>query len=319
MKAPAFWRTGGAASVALAPLGWLYGAATRARLAVGRPYRAPVPVFGVGNLTAGGTGKTPTVVAILSRLAERGIEAHAVTRGHGGTEKGPLRVDPVAHRADAVGDEPLLLSAHAPTWVARDRAAGVRAAVEAGARAVVLDDGHQNPSVAKDLSIVVVDAEAGFGNGRMIPAGPLREPVRTGLARADAVLLIGEGEVALPGYDGLVLRGRLRPRFSGISLSGARVFAFCGIGRPEKFFDTVRAAGAVVVDSESFPDHHRYAPRMVERLLARADGQGLMAVTTEKDMVKLPPSVIGSVWPVPVGMVPEDETAFAALLEGAVA
>lgn len=313
MKAPGFWQKGGLLAWLLAPAGWLYAAAGRVRRSMAAPYRAPVPVICVGNLTAGGTGKTPTVIDLLGRLQARGIEAHAVTRGYGGSERGPLRVDMDRHSAAQVGDEPLLIAATAPVWVARSRAAGVRAAVEAGAGAVVLDDGHQNPSVEKDLSIVVIDGEAGFGNGLIVPAGPLREPVGEGLARADAVLVIGEGTP--PVFDGPVLRARLIPRFSGIDMQGARVLAFAGIGRPEKFFATVRGLGATVVDSEAFPDHHPYDTRILDRLFARADEQGLTLVTTEKDMVKLPKSAIGRVWPVPVALGFEDETAIDSLLD----
>ncbi len=314
MKAPDFWRTGGAMAAALSPLGALYGWGARVRALLARPYEAPVPVICVGNLTLGGTGKTPVVIDLLQKLAARGVVVHAVTRGYGGTERGPHRINLKEDRAKRVGDEPLLLAAHAPAWVARDRAAGIRAAVAAGAGAVVTDDGFQNPGFAKSLSLVVVDGEAGFGNGRVFPAGPLREPVARGLARADAVVVMGPGDA--PAFDGPLLRAGLEPRASGMSLEGARVFAFAGIGRPEKFFDTVRALGAEVVDCEGFPDHHRYTGSMVNRLIARADEQGLQVVTTEKDMVKMPPSVRGIIWPVPVGVAWEDEGAVEALLDG---
>jgi len=313
VRAPAFWQRPGAPGTILAPLGLLYGLAGRARAAVARPYRAPVPVICVGNLTLGGTGKTPVAIDLLHRIAARGIAVHAVTRGYGGTERGPHRIDLRSDGPKRVGDEPLLLAAHAPTWVARDRAAGIRAAVAAGAGAVVTDDGFQNPGFAKALSIVVVDAEAGFGNGRVFPAGPLREPVARGLARADAVAMMGQG--AAPGFDGVTLRAALAPRVSGMSLAGARVLAFAGIGRPEKFFATLRGMGAEIVDSEAFPDHHAYTGSMVNRLLARAEEQGLTAVTTEKDMVKMPPSVRGRVWPVPVGVEWDDGGAVEALLD----
>ena len=300
MKAPEFWRTGGLLSQLLAPAGALYALAGRVRRKLAAPYHAPVPVICVGNLTVGGTGKTPTVIDLLQRLQARGIEVHAVSRGYRGSEHGPLRVDMDMHTPVDVGDEPLLLAAFAPTWVSLDRAAGVRAAVEAGAQAIIFDDGHQNPSVGKSLSIVVIDATVGFGNGRVIPAGPLREPIAEGLLRADAALLIGEGSVLLSSFEKPILRATFIPRVSGLDLNGKRVFAFAGIGRPKKFFDMLRDMGAVVADTEAFPDHHIYDARLVERLLARADEQGLTAVTTEKDMVKLPRSVIGKIWPVPI-------------------
>lgn len=320
MKEPGFWREDGLLPRLLTPLGWCYALAGRIRASFARPYRAPIPVICIGNLTAGGAGKTPTAIAALRSLIAVEIEVHAVTRGYGGSIKGPHRVNLRKDGYLRVGDEPLLLAAEAPTWVARDRAAGIRAAVEAGAQAVVLDDGHQNPGFARDLSIVVIDGGAGFGNGRVIPAGPLRESVAQGLARADAVVLIGE---PMPGLEAqlagkTILRAKLEPRFSGISLSGRRVFAFAGIGRPEKFFATVRELGAELVDTESFPDHHVYDNRMINRLVDRAANQSLVAVTTEKDMVKLPRSVRGLVWPVPVGLTFDHEEKFDNLLNAAV-
>src|SRR5690606_13841179 len=241
MRAPGFWFTPphrpALAARLLTPLGRLYAAATARRLARGPGYRAAVPVICIGNLNAGGTGKTPTALALAQRLLARGLAVHIVSRGHGGSLPGPVQVDAARHTAAETGDEPLLLSAFAPTWISRDRAAGVRAAEGAGAQAILLDDGFQNPSVAKDLSLVVADAERGFGNGRCLPAGPLREPLAKGLARADALLTIGEPAaqerflaawgtaVALPH-----LKGRLAPLQMGMDWRGERVIAFAGIG-----------------------------------------------------------------------------------------
>jgi len=249
-------------------------------------------------------------------LMEHGLVVHAVSRGYGGTERGPLLVEIGKHVASQVGDEPLLIASYTPTWIAKDRVAGVRAAVDAGAQIIVLDDGFQNPSVAKDLSLIVVDAGYGFGNGRTLPAGPLRESVEVGMVRADAVILIGDAPEPWPAvFKGKpVLTASLRPRFSGMSLDGARVLAFAGIGRPEKFFATVREQGATIVDSESFPDHHTYSRPIIDRLLARADAQDLMVVTTEKDAVKLPKDTLGKIWPIPVGLVFDHEDAVEDLL-----
>src|SRR6266566_7176028 len=198
MRAPEFWHArngprGGLAAGLLAPLGIAWDAASRLRRAVARPYRAPVPVICVGNLVAGGSGKTPVVLALAASIATTGLTIAVVTRGYGGRLGGPLRVDPAEHEADAVGDEALLIAGCAPCWVSRDRAAGVREAVATGAGAILLDDGFQNPAIEKDLSLLVVDAEYGFGNNRVIPAGPLREPAASGLARTDAVVLLGAG------------------------------------------------------------------------------------------------------------------------------
>ena len=305
MRAPGFWqRPPGLAAAALAPLGALYAAATARRVA--RPgARVGAPVISVGNLSAGGTGKTPTVMALLGRVPG----AHVVTRGHGGTLRGPVRVDPARHSAAETGDEPLLLAALAPTWVARDRAAGARAAVAAGARAIVLDDGHQNPALRKDLSIVVVDAEAGFGNGRPIPAGPLREPVAAGLARADLTLSLGadaaQAALDLPEPPPR-LRGRLAPLATGMDWRGLPVFAFAGIGRPEKFFDTLRALGADLRGTEALADHQPLTPALLHRLGERAARLSAQPVTTEKDAVRLPASLRGRVLVLPVRLEVED-------------
>ena len=325
MRAPAFWRRPpGALAAALAPASWLWllGGAIRRRRA--RPLRAPIPVICVGNLTAGGAGKTPTTLAVLAALAERGVAAHAVSRGYGGSERGPRRValdDPAAR----VGDEPLLLAAQAPTWVARDRAAGVAAAAAAGAEVAVLDDGFQNPGVLKDLSLVVVDAETAFGNGRVIPAGPLREPVAEGLARADAVVLIGEdahADATLAAWPALaarpVLRARLAPLPTGLPLEGAAVVAFAGIARPEKFFATLRGLGARLVAAHGFPDHAPHAPALIRRMVAEARAADAMLVTTEKDAVRLPPALRREVMAIPVRLVFDDPAALAALFPEAV-
>jgi tetraacyldisaccharide 4'-kinase len=218
---------------------------------------------------------------------------HIVTRGYGGRLGGPVRVDPARHDAVAVSDEALLLAARAPCWVARDRADGVRAAVAAGAQMVVLDDGFQNPGIAKTLSFLVVDAAYGFGNGRVIPAGPLRENLARGLSRADAIVLLGAdaqpGWLASLGIDRAppVLHAVLRP-IAGERLAGARLLPFAGIGRPEKFFSTLRELGAELVGTRSFPDHHPYRAGEIARLLRAAERVQARLVTTAKDVVRVP-------------------------------
>ncbi|MGH6827650.1 MAG: tetraacyldisaccharide 4'-kinase [Rhizomicrobium sp.] len=285
MRAPEFWSRRGAASALLSPLGALYGASVALKARVARPFRAAAVVISVGNLTAGGSGKTPLARAVGARLLDRGRRVFFLTRGYGGREAGPYQVA-MGDGADRVGDEALLLAERAPTIVARRRAEGARLAVARGAEIIVMDDGHQNFSVVKDLSLVVVDGESQFGNGCMIPAGPLREPVRQGLARADAVIVMGSGNPDLGHYRGTVLSARLLPEEN--PLDRKRVFAFSGIGRPEKFVATLHQVGAFVDGARFFADHHRFAAREIAAL--RKSAAGRLLVTTEKDFVRLKPA-----------------------------
>ncbi|HEY0266348.1 MAG TPA: tetraacyldisaccharide 4'-kinase [Rhizomicrobium sp.] len=282
MRAPDFWQRRGPLAMALAPLGALYGASVAFKARLAKPYAAKVPVICVGNLTAGGSGKTPVAIAIAQALRARGHRPFFLTRGYGGGERGPALASR-AHSAAAMGDEALLLARTAPAIVARDRAAGARLAEEKGATVLVMDDGHQNFTLRKMLSLVVVDAETGFGNGLLIPAGPLRESVAQGLARADAVVLVGDGAPDLQGFRGPVLRAHLKA--DGAALAGKPVFAFAGIGRPEKFAASLEESGALVTASCFFDDHHPYAEDEVAALKAMA-GEAML-VTTEKDFVRL--------------------------------
>jgi tetraacyldisaccharide 4'-kinase len=314
MRAPDFWGRGrgGLRARALSPVSLLWRLGALARGGPAKP--AGLPVISIGNLVAGGAGKTPTAIAVAERLLERGRAPHFVTRGYGGRTAGPHRVDPEKDGADLVGDEPLLLAAVAPTWVARDRHAGAVAARFAGADCVVLDDAHQNRTVCKSLSLVVVDAGYGFGNGHVMPAGPLREPVAQGLKRADAVVLIGQGDVA-----GLltttVLRARLEP--ADDRLRHKRVVAFAGIGRPEKFFDTLRGLQCEIVSAYGFPDHHTYTPDEVMRLVDEAGAAQAALVTTEKDRVRLPLEARGMAQALPVRLHIRDWQALDSLLDKA--
>ncbi|MFQ5467849.1 MAG: tetraacyldisaccharide 4'-kinase, partial [Kiloniellaceae bacterium] len=262
--------------------------------------------------------KTPLAIAMAAAWRARGRRPHCLARGYGGHERGPLRVDPARHDARAVGDEALLLARAAPTWIARDRVAGARAAAGAGADVVVLDDGFQNPCLRKDLSLVAVDGAYGFGNGRVMPARPLRESMERGLARADAVVVIGPDA----GGIGRALRGgppvlsaRLEPNPEAAALRGRRVLAFAGIGRPEKFFATLVALGARVAEKCPFPDHHPYRQGEVDHLLARAAELDATPITTEKDAARLPADTRQRIAVLGVALVWDDPAALDLLLD----
>lgn len=309
---------------ALKPLGWIWAAVTARRIANTAPADPGCAVISVGNLTVGGSGKTPVARETLRLLRAAGVEAQGLSRGYGGRLEGPVRVDPQIHTADDVGDEPLMLAQGSPVWIARDRVAGARAAVAEGAQALVLDDGHQNPALKKTVSLIVVDGETRgdewpFGDGSVFPSGPMREPLKAGLARADAVVVILPTDVEEADPELLAVFGalpvfvaRLTPE--GPPPSGAQV-GFAGIAKPWKVERSLKAAGCDLVDFVPFPDHAAYSAADVTFLTDRAAVFDAGLVTTEKDWVRLTPDQRKGVvaWPVVARF--EDEAAFAAFLK----
>lgn len=316
MKAPDFWsRPGAPLGTLLSPLGCAYRLAGALNRSFTRSVRVDATVICVGNLVAGGTGKTPVAMAIAAGLHRDDVAF--LTRGYGGRSAGPVRVSPDIHTPVDVGDEAFLLTRVAPTWVARDRVAGGRAAVAAGARLIVMDDGFQNPSLEKDLSLLVIDGTAGFGNGHIIPAGPLREPVAAGLVRADAVIIVGDDTAgiadtlpaALP-----VFRGRILPAGDPDIWAGRRVLAFAGIGRPEKFFETLETLGCDIVATRRFADHHPFTDSEIAHIRAQATSLDATPVTTEKDAIRLPDDMRAEIEVLPVAFVWDAPAAVAAFL-----
>lgn len=289
MKTPSFWyKPRGALSTLLCPLGFLYGAGGKVLSLFKRPRHFSVPIISVGNIVCGGSGKTPTAIALMQLLRARGYNGvHFVTRGYGGREYGPLLVDPSAHRPIDVGDEPLLLAQHGPTWVAKKRTTGVTAAIDNGAQIVILDDGHQTKGIHKDISFVVVDLLQGFGNGCVLPAGPLRESLKSGLKRADALIAIGEPDrVPVMLTEKKLFNATIVPQ--PLKIPASRVVAFCGLGFPQKFYRSLEEAGFTLVATESFPDHYVYTNEDLLRLEKLAQKHQAALITTRKDFVKIP-------------------------------
>ena len=284
---PSFW------SRMLSPLGALYGAITARRMSR-EGVRVGIPVICVGNYHVGGAGKTPATLALAAMLRDMGERPVVVSRGYGGNLEGPVRVHATQHTAADVGDEPLMMAGQVPVIVSRDRVAGAALAREDDASVVLLDDGFQNPSLQKDLSLLVIDAARGVGNGAVFPAGPLRAPLKSQIARTDALIVVGQGGAAdgvardVTARGGLVLRATIQPDERSLAaLRGKRVLAFAGIGDPARFVATLRAQGIEVADSRAFADHHPFTSDDMARLVADAMQQSLQLVTTEKDMARI--------------------------------
>jgi tetraacyldisaccharide 4'-kinase len=328
MREPAFWWQQGGGRL-LAPVGTLYGAVAWRRMAApGKS--AGVPVICLGDLTVGGAGKTPAALAVAHVLLAAHQRPFFLSRGYGGRLSGPVRVDPSFHHATDVGDEPLMLARLVPTIVARDRVAGAKAARSGGASIVIMDDGFQNPALAKDLAIVMVDGTRGIGNGRIIPAGPLRAPLDIQIVQAKAVVIVGPPDGAPAVVDAArrfgvaLLHGRFEPdRKSLAALGWRKVLAFAGIGNPDKFFATLSEAGIKVAERASFADHHRYTAAEANALIARAEAEHLVLVTTEKDHARLAgnPGLLAlaaHAHPLPVRLVVEEQEQFRQMVLGAV-
>ena len=332
LNTPRWWydrerRHAPATRMLLKPLSWVWAAATARRIANATPVDPGVPVISIGNLTVGGSGKTPVAREVLRLLGASGVEAHALSRGYGGRLEGPVRVDPAAHTAAAVGDEPLMLALDSPAWIARDRVAGAQAAAAAGAQALVLDDAHQNPALKKTLSLIVVDGETRgdewpFGDGSVFPSGPMREPLRAGLARADAVVVLLPADAPEADPDLVEAFGALPVFIARLQPAGAPppgpLVGFAGIAKPWKVERALVAAGAELKDFAPFPDHAAFAEADLRFLADRADQFGARLVTTEKDWFRLPPEWRARVTSWPVKATFEDETGFEALLLEAV-
>jgi len=307
----------------LRPVSWIWAAATARRMTRTVPHDPGVPVISIGNLTVGGSGKTPIAMAVLERLKARGVAAHALSRGYGGRLEGPVRVDPDAHTAEDVGDEPLMLAQVSPAWIARDRAAGANAAVAGGAEALVLDDAHQNPLLTKTLSLIIVDGETRddewpFGDGAVFPSGPMREPLEPGLARADAVVILMPADLETPDPELVATFGALPVLIARLEPAGppppGPQMGFAGIAKPWKVERSLKAAGCALVDFAPFADHAAYSEGELQALAERAAVFDAGLVTTEKDWVRLPPEWRARVTAWPVRARFEDEAALDALL-----
>ncbi len=324
MREPAFWwRPQGLVSSLLAPLGAAYGIIAERRM-IRRGALAGIPVICVGNFTLGGTGKTPTALMLAALLRELGATPFFLTRGYGGSVEGPHRVNHEKDSAAQVGDEALLLARAAPTIVARDRVLGAAFAKAMGASVIVMDDGLQNPSLAKTLTIAVVDGHRGIGNGQVFPAGPLRAPLNIQITRCDALLVVGEGDAAraVTSRAGTrpVLHGRLAPEPTAVSsLRARKVLAFAGIGDPDKFFATAEQAGIAIAQRRAFADHHRFTAEEAAELVMSAEHDGLSLLTTEKDHARMAgdpalAALASKAHVLPVTMVVEEQDALRALI-----
>ncbi|MBN8544200.1 MAG: tetraacyldisaccharide 4'-kinase [Alphaproteobacteria bacterium] len=309
---PNFWTAKSAISTLLLPLAWLYGLGSMLHRKFTKPETLHAPVISIGNITAGGAGKTPTTIMLAHLLQEMGKTPHILSRGYGATIATPIRVATQHHHTRQVGDEALLLAKHAPTWVFPSRFQSGIAAIAAGADILLCDDGLQHYALSKDVNLLVIDGAYGVGNGRYLPAGPLRESLAHALTRCDAVILIGQDKhhlrdkITLP-----IFNASIRATGDTNWLKGTHVIAFAGIARPQKFYDTLLELGAVLSGTFSFADHHHFS----EKELALLNQSGAMLVTTEKDWVRLPAQWQTRIRYVPVALHLEEPAALRQWLE----
>lgn len=295
---PSFWYQQKTAAeillkFALLPCSWIYSWLVRKRFDLYFPVPMEKPVICVGNLVAGGAGKTPVALSLAGLLQDQGYNPHLLTRGYGGMESGPLQVSPGRDTAYDVGDEALLLVEKAPTWVSSNRPLGAQEAMDSGANIVIMDDGFQNPIIYKDFSFLVIDGVVGLGNRQVMPAGPLREDLKSGLGRADAIVIVGEDKTGAADHlrrlsDIPILFAALAADEGNPDIKGKKVFAFAGIGRPQKFKETLEAGGAQIEGWREFPDHFPYDDEDLKGLVAKAEAQDIMLITTAKDHVRIP-------------------------------
>lgn len=323
MRAPEFWdNPHSRLTRLLSPLSWVYKKVVAFKQKKAHPYQAKIPVICVGNLTVGGTGKTPVCLALADLLEKHKKSFYFLTRGYKG-KKQNLLVNAAQHNALDVGDEALLLAKKAPTIVDAKRARGAQTAERAGAHNLILDDGFQNTSLVKTFSFLVVDGKRGFQNQHLLPAGPLREPILQALNRADALIIAGKDKWGVERFlkknavDIAVLTGQFMPDFSQLdALKGKQVLAFAGIGQPDKFFDMLQKYGVVVACKEVFPDHYMYSQFDIDRLLQKAGDMPI--VTTAKDAVKIPKSFAKNIIVIEGGFVFDNPNMVLNLLMGIV-
>lgn len=313
---PKFWEDSNSyMSYLLAPFSWFYRSGTAIHKWLSHPYQASVPVISVGNFVLGGAGKTPVTIALAQKLKAMGYNPHIISRGYGGSLAGPIAVDLSHHQFHEVGDEPLLLAKYAPTWISRNRRAAVPLAIQAGANVLLLDDAHQNYSIKKDLSFVVVNGYQGFGNGHVFPAGPLRQSIASGLKETTAIIFIRDDNEPLPEPLNHLPCAIIGAKTVPDNLKPCPVIAFAGIGYPEKFRQTLHSAGYVIKGFTAFPDHYPYTEEDLRKLRMRARVERAKLITTEKDYLRIPESCRSQVLTLPIHLQFQPSIAIEALLK----